>query len=787
MQPKLVTVRAAAVATIVVGVAALCGWWLGIEILKSALPGRVTMKPNTAIGIILCGLGLLTIGRADLLSRIVSIASAGMAAILGGIVWMQYSSGSLRSLDQILFAEPSGTVDTFLPGRMALSSAIALVLLGVALLVGRIPRFQRVAAFFAAVVAALALIALTSHLYRAQSDAGEPMMTRMAFNTAVSFIIAAGGTILFVFYQRPLGPAMVRTRLFGRMLAAVILIPLALGWLRVQGERAGFYSAGFGIVLMVTATITLLSLLVWWNARSLARLEARRAIAEQALRTSERRNRLIIESANDAFIAMDGEGLVTDWNPRAEKMFGYLRKEALGRPLAELIIPERYREMHRQGLKRFLASGQGPVVGRPIEIEALHADGHEFPVELSIWPMAWGETWIFNAFIHDIAERKERDALTAASAAKDHFIAILSHELRTPLTPVMATILDLESQAELAPPVREAVQLIRRNVELEARLIDDLLDVTRLAKGKLQIERGVVDLHEVLRSAIDVCRSETLKRKVEIEFQPKASRPTVEGDAPRLLQVFWNLLQNAVKFSPPGSHVAVRTLDPEPGVLAVEIEDRGIGMSEEVISRIFNPFEQADISISRRYGGLGLGLALTKALVEAHGGRIEAESAGPDRGTLMKVQFQTVSNLAAPAPEKLAASDAAVASLRVLVVEDHSDTRRTLERLLRKWGHEVTSAEDLAGARAQLAARDFDLLLTDLGLPDGHGAELMDEIRGKESPPVAIALSGFGTEHDTQRSMEAGFAAHFTKPVGMHSLKGKIAEIVRRDAASSSS
>ena len=159
-------------------------------------------------------------------------------------------------------------------------------------------------------------------------------------------------------------------------------------------------------------------------------------------------------------------------------------------------------------MQRFLVTSEGAVLGRPIEISALHSDGREFPVELSISPVPCGETWVFNAFIHDIAERKEKDALTAASVAKDHFIAVLSHELRTPFTPVLATILDLEAHPDLSPPVREAIQMIQRNVELEARLIDDLLDVTRIAKGKLKIERGVVDVNSVLRHAIDVCKSE---------------------------------------------------------------------------------------------------------------------------------------------------------------------------------------------------------------------------------------------------------------------------------------
>ncbi|MEA3209028.1 MAG: hypothetical protein QOE70_2085 [Chthoniobacter sp.] len=557
-----------------------------------------------------------------------------------------------------------------------------------------------------------------------------------------------------------------------RLLAAAIVVPLVLGWLRLEGERAGLFSSTQGVALMVGMSIVLLTALIWWCIT----LQRR---SEEALRLGEKRTRLIIDSAYDAFIAMNVEGGITDWNPQAEKTFGFSKDEAMGRSLAETIIPERYREAHRLGLKRFLETGEGTVFNKRLEISAVNRSGREFPVELTISPARWGDTWVFHAFVHDITERQERNELVAASAAKDHFIAVLSHELRTPLTPVLATIMDLDAQADIPTHLRDALALIQRNVEIEARLIDDLLDVTRIGKGRLRIDRQVVPVHSVLHNVMEICRSEILKKKVRVAVDLQAPNSSVEGDSPRLLQIFWNLLQNAVKFTPTGGEITVRTFAEGEGRLKVEISDNGIGLEPDMLLRIFEPFEQADSSINRRFGGLGLGLALSKALVEAHGGSIAANSAGVDRGTTFTVELATTQ----AAPSGAGANGHAkeenprsARSLRILLVEDHEATRRALQRLLERWGHSVAAAADVTTARELAKAGPFDLLVSDLGLPDAHGTELMRELR-KSSSIRGIALSGFGTEDDTALSLEAGFHAHLTKPVGTRQLRALIEEI----------
>jgi two-component system CheB/CheR fusion protein len=380
-----------------------------------------------------------------------------------------------------------------------------------------------------------------------------------------------------------------------------------------------------------------------------------------------------------------------------------------------------------------------------------------------------------------------KEAAEAANRAKDRFLAALSHELRTPLTPVLARVSNLEGEAGLDGKLRRELAVIRRNIELEARLIDDLLDVTRIARGKLELRCGTGDLRAFLEHALETCRSRGLEAKrlrLNVELAPVEHR--VLADGPRLTQVFWNLLENAVKFTPRGGRIDVRSRHEDGGLLAVEVADTGIGIEPELLPRIFDAFEQGQRS--QRYGGLGLGLAISKSIVEMHGGTLTAASAGTDRGATFTVRLPRAPAGApaaapgppvAPAAMEPAPGPAAEYPLRLLLVEDHADTAEAMADLLRDRGHEVTVArcvtDALARAGASGATGGFDLVVSDLGLPDGSGLELMRELAGLYGLP-GIALSGYGTEEDVRRSLEAGFARHLTKPVNIHALEAAILE-----------
>ena len=372
---------------------------------------------------------------------------------------------------------------------------------------------------------------------------------------------------------------------------------------------------------------------------------------------------------------------------------------------------------------------------------------------------------------HQRARRAIEDA-ERANRAKDHFLANLSHELRTPLTPVLMCASALEHERTIEPEFRQQLGMMRRNVELGARLIDDLLDVTKASHGKLQLlASGPVDVHSLLMHTEQIVRSDATAKSVNLEFALTAGEHHVVGDSGRLHQVFWNLLKNGIKFTPAGGRVTVRTTNPAPGKLLLAVEDTGAGIDEQTLPVIFRAFEQGN-GQGPRTGGLGLGLAISKAIVELHGGTISAASAGVGCGSVFTIEFATV--LAFSGSEVLDTASPQAESemhpLRLLIVEDHEPTLAVIARLLRQRSHHVITANTVQGAVELAAHHTFDAVVTDLGLPDGNGIELMKQLT-RDYGLRGIALSGYGMEHDRAETGEAGFLAHLVKPINFSQLE----------------
>ncbi|HZZ41348.1 MAG TPA: response regulator [Tepidisphaeraceae bacterium] len=382
----------------------------------------------------------------------------------------------------------------------------------------------------------------------------------------------------------------------------------------------------------------------------------------------------------------------------------------------------------------------------------------------------------------DITDRKRGDlelnqakiAAESASRAKDHFLAVLSHELRTPLSPILTTIHLMELDESLPPAMREHIDIIRRNVELEARLIDDLLDLTRIARGKIQLHSAVVDLHRLVADTIEICAADIRGKRQEILLELHAEQTSVSGDSARLQQVLWNLVKNAVKFTPVGGKIGLRTSNVN-GQLEIQVRDSGIGIEASEMTRIFNAFEQADQRVTRQYGGLGLGLSIAKALVEMHNGSLACESEGAGRGSTFKVLLPIVP--AADPPRKTLPALSEKAGLRILLVEDHADTARAMSSLLKMRGHKVEHATSVNSALGLADKQRFDLLISDIGLPDGSG---MDVVRQKTMQNVpSIALTGYGSDEDVARCRAAGFDHHLTKPVSFDKLEAAIKQLAK--------
>ena len=398
--------------------------------------------------------------------------------------------------------------------------------------------------------------------------------------------------------------------------------------------------------------------------------------------------------------------------------------------------------------------------------------------------------------------RREADLTQAkaaaerANAAKDQFLAVLSHELRNPLNPVLAHVSDLQSRSDLPPDVRDDLLTIRRNVELEARLIDDLLDSTRISRGKLSLVRAECDLHALVGQAVEICREEARAKHVEFDVELAATRRIIDADAGRMLQVLWNVLKNAVKFSPHRGRVLVRSEDAEGGRVRLSVTDSGVGIAAEDLECIFDAFAQGNAGVTRTFGGLGLGLSISRALVEGHGGRVWAESDGMGRGAKILIELLAESDTDSPAvrvnsrdamfstlnsSQQVADAprdgvdglDGAASGLSLLLVEDHADTAKIMVRLLQAMGHDVTVTHTVAEAVAAAEAGSFDLVVSDLGLPDGSGLDLMSDLRDRHGLR-GLCLTGYGMDEDLERSGAAGFVEHLVKPVSMEALSSAL-------------
>lgn len=386
--------------------------------------------------------------------------------------------------------------------------------------------------------------------------------------------------------------------------------------------------------------------------------------------------------------------------------------------------------------------------------------------------------------IRDLLDRERQARLDASRAndAKDRFIAVLSHELRTPLTPVVFAIAALQREIAAPSPNRRSIDqrlsrmfdMISRNIALETKLIDDLLDLNRLVQGKLQLQPRRVDVHASIRDTLAMVESDAREKGVAIVIALDAGQPFVVADAARIHQVLWNLVKNAIKFTPSGGRISVRTWN-DGQHLAIACQDTGIGIPADALPRLFEPFEQGSADITRHYGGLGLGLAVSRSLVIAHGGSIRAYSEGVDRGATFTVMLPNAT--AQVDPHAVAAesprADARGRSLSILLVEDHEDTARTLRDALVATGHRVRIVHRVEDALRAAAADPCEILISDIGLPDGSGIDVIRQI--SPAPRFgAIAMSGFGMDQDLTRSREAGFDRHLTKPVDLAMLERAI-------------
>jgi signal transduction histidine kinase len=375
--------------------------------------------------------------------------------------------------------------------------------------------------------------------------------------------------------------------------------------------------------------------------------------------------------------------------------------------------------------------------------------------------------------------QQQKAVVETANRTKDHFLAMLSHELRTPLTPVISTLESLEAEPAQTKETRSALGMIRRNIELETQLIDDLLDFTRIAKDKMQLRFLPVDAHPAISNVVEICRADAESKRLHVHLSLRANMHHVAADAAKFQQIIWNLLKNAIKFTPGDGEIAISSSNLSPDVLTISVRDTGIGMEPEVMQRIFDPFEQGNRSLQRRFGGLGLGLAISKSLAHAHGGALTAESGGRDCGSTFVLSMPTLSTADADTVPHKRAGEPSQHGLKILLVDDHQDTCAALEKLLIRRGHLVAATHNVRSAMEAAVRNKFDLLISDIALPDGSGTDLMMQLHAISKIP-GIAISGFGNNGDIERSLQAGFSEHLTKPIKLEKLEAAIERAIAR-------
>jgi PAS domain S-box-containing protein len=484
------------------------------------------------------------------------------------------------------------------------------------------------------------------------------------------------------------------------------------------------------------------------------------------LKSADHAFRVLVEQMQEGAVVVSEQGSILYANRRFAEMLSVPLEEVIGLQIADFLVAE-----DRAAAAVLLGHARG---GRDKGEFRLSGGGGEVPIYLSASAFVMEGQQAVGLVVTDLTDQKRSEQMVAADRAKDRFLAILSHELRTPLTPVLATVQLMEKDPSLSSGQRESLNVIRRNVEMEARLIDDLLDLTRISRGKVELRHEVVDAHATLKAALEISHGEIASKQLEVSLGLWASERHVWADPSRLQQVCWNLVTNAVKFTPRGGRISLRSSNDDVGRIRIQISDSGIGIDPEILPKLFNAFEQGDRDTTRRFGGLGLGLAISKALVELHNGSLTAASDGRDKGSLFVLELANISAAVKPPPTELqAAADSGPRGCRVLLVDDHEDTLMVMSHLLKSMGCVVTTANAVGSALEAAAKGKFDLLVSDIGLPDGSGLDIMRQLKTRHNLR-GIALSGFGMDEDLRRSKDAGFEQHLTKPVNFQLLEAAV-------------
>jgi PAS domain S-box-containing protein len=486
----------------------------------------------------------------------------------------------------------------------------------------------------------------------------------------------------------------------------------------------------------------------------------------------------IVEASEDAIVSKTLDGVVRSWNRGAERLFGYTAQEAVGQPITLIIPPERQDE--ELAILERLRRGQRI---EHFETVRITKDGRRIDISLTVSPLFDGSGRVIGAskVARDFTERKRAEAaLVETDRKKDEFIALLAHELRNPLAPMRSGLQILRISGSDAATIGQVHEMMDRQLDHLVRIVEDLLDVARISVDKLELRRTRVPLSAVIESAVETARSAIVEREHELVISLPGEPLFLNADLTRLAQVFSNLVTNAAKYTNPGGKIWLTARRHE-RALFVAVRDTGVGIPAEWLPRIFDMFSQVSRSIERSSGGLGIGLALVKGLVEMHGGDVLAESEGPAKGSTFTVRLPIMGTASEPvfAPAGAGMLRELSAGRKILVVDDNRDAAISLATLLRLLGNETRTAHDGIHAVESAEAFQPDVILMDVGMPGQSGYDATRRIRSEAwgCDMTIVALTGWGQQNDRRLSKEAGCDGHLVKPVSLQDLETLLADL----------
>jgi PAS domain S-box-containing protein len=776
--------RGAGVAVALIGAGVLIGWTFDIPTLKGVFPHLSTMKANTALGMILGGISLSLLARYPAKARTVGRGCAAAIALIGALTLVEYLAHLDVGIDQLLFLEPPGPVPASSPGRMGINTALAFVLLGFALLLldlgprpGELP-----SQFLALAGGAIGLAALIGYLYGVASLYGIASYTKMALHTAAGFVLLSSG-VLLARSDRGLMTALTSAGPGGRMgrhfLPAALILPVVLGWFGLYGHQTGLYGTEFGMSLLVTATMAVFCALAWVSAVSLNRADAR-------LRESEARKAATLEAALDCIVTIDHRGRITEFNQASERVFGYRRADVMGREMAALLIPPELQARHRAGLTRYLATGEGSVIGRRLEMSALRADGTEFPVELTITRLPSVGPPMFTGFLRDITERRQlEDQLRQAQKmdAVGRLAGGIAHDFNNLLTVIAGRArFALERLASGTPPRRDLETIIGATTRAEA-LTRQLLAFGRKQMLKVQ----VLDLAQVVDNMRRLLER-TIREDVLIATIAEPGLARVKADPTQIEQVIMNLVVNARDAMPQGGRLTIEMsnvdLDaaytrtrPEvtPGAyVLLAVTDSGIGMDRATQARIFEPF----FTTKAPGEGTGLGLATVYGIIKQSSGHIAVYSE-PGIGTTFKVYLPRAHESSTLASPELSGESTRGAGT-ILLVEDEDEVRGLAHEILESEGYTVLVARspDEALRAASRHTASIHLVLTDVVMPAMSGPDLVERLRAARPDLRVVYMSGYAQGAMVHQAILAAGRAFVQKPFTRQTLTHKVREVL---------